>query len=360
MALVARHAPAVSMSRFAKPTSASQVLRSFSSSASKCSTAAPTPTFSKPRRSLLYVPGSSEKMLRKADSAGADTIVLDLEDSVADHQKGRAREAVYHKLNALAHPVEGNSSGRSEMAVRINPPSGSGPLAGDDLELLLPLEQLECILLPKVESEEDVLFVISRAQQLRPKEAPPLSLILSVESPASLFRMPTILDTVKKTAGVSTAGVTSLLFASEDFCHTAGITRTRSRRELLFPRQQLALIAKAYGGLGAIDMVCIDYKDEEYLREECRDGNEIGYDGKQAVSDRAAAGTAEPPTLSLHEAILRAVKIKAAYEEAVKGHRGAVGVTVGEQTLMIDAPQADATLAKALAAKKPIPDPRSS
>jgi citrate lyase subunit beta-like protein len=224
-------------------------------------------------------------MLRKSDSAGADTIVLDLEDSVADHQKGRAREAVYHKLNALARPTEGtSSSGRAEMAVRINPPSGSGSLAGDDLELLLPLEQLECVLLPKVESEEDVLFVISRAQQLRPKEAPPLSLVLSVESPASLFRMPTILDTVKRTAGISSAGVTSLLFASEDFCHTAGITRTRSRRELLFPRQQMALIAKAYGGLGAIDMVCIDYKDDEYLREECRDGEEIGYDGKQAVS----------------------------------------------------------------------------
>lgn len=285
MVRMGRHAPLVGIACPAKPVLPPQVLDSISSSAPRYSTAAPTPTLSKPRRSLLYVPGSSEKMLRKSDSAGADTIVLDLEDSVADHQKGRAREAVYHKLNALARPAEGTSSGRAEMAVRINPPSGGDSLAGDDLELLLPLEQLECVLLPKVESEEDVLFVISRAQQLRPKEAPPLSLILSVESPASLFRMPTILDTVKRTADISSAGVTSLLFASEDFCHTAGITRTRSRRELLFPRQQLALIAKAYGGLGAIDMVCIDYKDDEYLREECRDGNEIGYDGKQAVSE---------------------------------------------------------------------------
>lgn len=170
--------------------------------------------------------------------------------------------------------------------MRINPPSSDENLASDDLELLLPLGQLEGLVIPKVEHEADVAFVLSRAQQLRPPGSPPLSLTLCVESAASLLRMPSILETTFSTShrpSSSLAHISSLLFGSEDFCHSAGIIRTRSRRELLMPRQQMALIAKAYG-MAAIDMVCIDYKDEGYLMEECRDGAEIGFDGKQAVS----------------------------------------------------------------------------
>lgn len=101
--------------------------------------------------------------------------------------------------------------------------------------------------------------------------------------------MPSILSSLFSTSLLpppQLATLSSLLFGSEDFCHSAGIVRGRSRRELLVPRQQMALTAKAYG-MAAIDMVCIDYKDDEYLREECRDGMEIGFDGKQAVSGRA-------------------------------------------------------------------------
>ena len=58
--------------------------------------------------------------------------------------------------------------------------------------------------------------------------------------------------------------------------------RTRDLRSLLYPRAQMATIAKAYG-LQAIDMVCIEYKDDAYLREECRDGASLGFDGKQAI-----------------------------------------------------------------------------
>lgn len=217
--------------------------------------------------------------------------MLDLEDSVAPGSKGKgaAREAVLYGLNAA--PRNDHHDG-PELAVRINPPSSEPELAGDDLELLLPSRRLESIVIPKVESAEDVWFVMQRIRQCRgvggvddgsssPPPAP-LSLVLSIESAQSLLHLPAMLDAIKRREDLP-AIVTSLLFASEDFCHSAGITRTRSRRELLFPRQQMALVAKAYG-LSAIDMVCIDYKDQEYLREECRDGMEIGYDGKQAVS----------------------------------------------------------------------------
>lgn len=121
-------------------------------------------------------------------------------------------------------------------------------------------------------------------QDHRIHSAPPLALVLSIESASSLLRISSMLNAVERTSShLTTTSVSSLLFASEDFCHSAGIIRTRSRRELLFPRQQMNLIAKAYG-LSAIDMVCIDYKDDKYLEEECIDGHELGFDGKQAVS----------------------------------------------------------------------------
>lgn len=115
--------------------------------------------------------------------------------------------------------------------------------------------------------------------------------------------------------------------------------------------------AKAHR-LSAIDMVCVDYRDEPYLIEECRDGRELGYDGKQAIHP----GQVEVihRTFSPSEAdILWAARIRHAYKESVTQNRGAVGLQQGESMVMIDAPmlkQAEATLAKAHAAGLPIPD----
>ncbi|CAO1629625.1 unnamed protein product [Sympodiomycopsis kandeliae] len=316
----------------------------------------------RPHRSMLYVPGSSEKMVKKAQSLTADTIIFDLEDSVADHRKGAARETVLHGISAFpSAQAKAGKARPAEVSVRINPPSGNTTLASDDLELLLPLQRLESIVVPKVENIQDIHFILQMAQQLRRPDPhtmqEPLSLILSIESAASLMRLPHMLDVLLKDVSNSSIRISSLLFASEDFCHSAGIVRTRSRRELLFPRQQMSLTAKAYG-LSAIDMVCIDYQDEDYLREECQDGMEIGYDGKQAIHP-AQVSVINSVFAPSEAEIRRAAKIKKAYEEAVRQNQGAVGVQIdGGQTLMIDAPmlkQANATLAKAAAANLVIP-----
>lgn len=88
-----------------------------------------------PRRSMLYVPGSSDKMIKKSQESQSDCIIFDLEDSVASHRKGAARESVLHGLNAAPRSS-------TELAVRINPPSGSIHLASDDLDIILPIRQL--------------------------------------------------------------------------------------------------------------------------------------------------------------------------------------------------------------------------
>lgn len=226
---------------------------------------------------MLYVPGSSDKMIKKSQQSDADCIIFDLEDSVAEHRKGAARESVLHGLNAAPRPGP-------ELAVRINPPSGSQDLASDDLDVVLPSRALNTIVVPKVESLADVVFLLERVKYHRgghgddsdqsssssrvgagptrtaslAADYEPLSLVLSVESAKSLLRMPAILegfDKVYEQAGLAPGAVYigALLFASEDYCASTDIVRTRSRKELLFPRAQMATIAKAYD-VQAIDM----------------------------------------------------------------------------------------------------------
>jgi citrate lyase subunit beta-like protein len=76
--------------------------------------------------------------------------------------------------------------------------------------------------------------------------------------------------------GCSMAG---LLFAAEDFCASTGIVRSKSRIELLHARSRLILAAKAFQ-VPAIDMVCINFKDDAVLKEECEEGRRLGFDGK--------------------------------------------------------------------------------
>ncbi|KDN53391.1 beta subunit of citrate lyase [Tilletiaria anomala UBC 951] len=299
---------------------------------------------------MLYVPGSSEKMIKKSQESDSDCIIFDLEDSVAAHRKGAAREAVLHGLNAAPRPGP-------ELAVRINPPSGDHSIASDDLDIILPSRQLQAIVMPKVESSDDVKMVLDKAEHLRQDYDAPLSLILSVESAASLLNMPHIIEEVRSWGKGHLAFISALLFASEDYCAATSIIRTKSRRELLFPRAHMATIAKAYG-LAAIDMVCVDYKDASYLAEECRDGRELGFDGKQAIHPAQVAEIQR--AFSPSEAdVLRAARIKHAYEQSVKDHKGAVGMKEGDSMVMIDAPmlkQASDTLAKARIGKMKIPD----
>jgi citrate lyase subunit beta-like protein len=76
--------------------------------------------------------------------------------------------------------------------------------------------------------------------------------------------------------------IDALIFASEDYCADTGMKRTASRKELHYARSAIATVAHAYD-LQAIDLVCVDYKNEAALQEECREGVEMGYNGKQAI-----------------------------------------------------------------------------
>ncbi|KAJ3087373.1 hypothetical protein HK102_011228, partial [Quaeritorhiza haematococci] len=101
--------------------------------------------------------------------------------------------------------------------------------------------------------------------------------------------------------------------AAEDYCADLGLIRTPSRLEMLHARQSVVTAAAAYG-LQSIDLVCVDFKSDEVLEEECTEGRQWGFTGKQAIHPK------QVPLIQKHFApapadVERATRIMQGYEE---------------------------------------------
>ncbi|KAJ5190492.1 Pyruvate/Phosphoenolpyruvate kinase [Penicillium cinerascens] len=232
------------------------------------------------RRSLLYVPGSSQRFLDKSRSLVADCLAYDLEDSVTPHMKAEARGLV---RRAIDQPTP---AGIRERAVRIN--SVDSGLALGDLTEVLQSPNLTTIVIPKVNSASDLTFVTDvvnhtlAAQQQSPESRPPISLLALVESAKSLTNLSQICAASPLLQG--------LVFAAEDFALDLSITRTPSLSEFLFARSAIATAARAADLPSTIDLVCTSYKSDKAdgsppaaLEEECKDGRRLGFNGKQCI-----------------------------------------------------------------------------
>ncbi|KAJ3316812.1 hypothetical protein HDU76_001539 [Blyttiomyces sp. JEL0837] len=218
------------------------------------------------RRAILYVPGSDERKIKSAAKAAADCIVFDLEDSVTIGKKGMAREQVFQALASA-------NFGTSELAVRINA-IGSG-LEFDDLSVVLRSKSLQSILIPKVSSASDITFVGNMIDSLVPEASRSnIRIMASIETAKGLLSIEEIAKADPR--------VDTLVFAAEDYVADLGLIRTPSRLEMLYARQRLVTVAVAHG-LQSIDLVCVNFKEEDVLREECREGRTFGFTGKQAI-----------------------------------------------------------------------------
>lgn len=247
------------------------------------------------RRSMLSVPGVDERKIKKSQQVGTDCVVLDLEDGVAHHRKDEARELVRDTLMAM-DPSASSSSlfGGSEVCVRING-LDTKDVAYNDLKAIMPCERLRAIVVPKVECASDIHFVTRMIDTLRVGNTNDIRIIACIESAMGFLNLHEIAKTsiTSSTTTTTTINTSShphyryhpldaLVFASEDYCSDVEAVRTKSATELLYARSQLVMTAKAYA-LQAIDMVHINFRDQDGLIEECDDGRRLGFTGKQAI-----------------------------------------------------------------------------
>jgi citrate lyase subunit beta/citryl-CoA lyase len=227
------------------------------------------------RRSLLFVPGAEPRRLEKARSSGADTLLFDLEDSVAPTEKDRARDLVGAALR------EGGF-GMTEPAVRINPPGTAHFDA--DLEMAV-LAGARAVMIPKSESAEGLAQVAAQLDALEAKRAQgedaPLRILALVESAAGLARISSL--------GTATSRVAALAFGHADFSRDMGLAHTdASSGVILHARCALAIAAKA-ARVPPIDTVFLDVRDEATFRADTALGIDLGFEGKLCIHPHQVA-----------------------------------------------------------------------
>lgn len=218
------------------------------------------------RRALLYMPGDDRHKIEKALTLGVDCICMDMEDGVAVRRKAEARATISKALQELEF-------GKSEKLVRINA-VGTG-LERDDLLSVLPFHP-DGILIPKLEESGQIQWAHELLQTAEREHSwPPNSirLLVDVETARGILNLKEI---------AAHPRLDALIFGGEDFAASVGAIRTREAVELLYARQATVTAAAAFG-LQAIDIVSIDFKDLEALREEARFGAQLGFSGKQII-----------------------------------------------------------------------------
>ncbi len=269
------------------------------------------------RRALLYMPGDDMHKIQKAITLGVDTICMDIEDGVALNRKAEARATILEALRTL-------DFGRAEKIVRINP-VGSG-LEEDDLKAVLP-GRPEGILIPKVNSAEQIRWVSDRLSEFEPAQGWPVGgiiLLALVETAQGVVNL-------KEIAGADTR-LQGLVFGAEDLAGNMGLVRTPEGWEVFYARSAVAVHAAAFG-LQAIDVVFMDLHDPEGLRRESVQGAQMGYTGKQAIHPNQVAPVQEAFTPS-DEAIAAAQRVVEAARQNQEGGRGAFAL----DGKMVDAP----------------------
>jgi citrate lyase subunit beta / citryl-CoA lyase len=226
-------------------------------------------------RSLLFVPGDSPRKLDKALEAGADALILDLEDSVALSAKEGARETAAAFLRAAR-----GRSGRPLLIVRVN--ALATGLTDADLDGVMPAGP-DGIMLPKTVGGPDVSHLAAKlavreAENGLPDGATRI-LAIATENARGVFALGTLARASHRLSGIAWGG--------EDLAADLGAETNRGADGLYTDPYRIArsltLFAAAAAEVDAIDSVYTDYRDRDGLAAECRDARRDGFSAKMAI-----------------------------------------------------------------------------
>jgi citrate lyase subunit beta / citryl-CoA lyase len=223
-------------------------------------------------RSLLFVPGDSDRKFAKANGIGADALILDLEDSVAPGRKAFARAAVKDLLGGGTRPWS--------FLVRINP-FGTG-LTLDDLAAVV-RPGLDGILIPKVNGIEDVdlishyVDVLEVATGVAPGHVK--LLVVATETPAAMIGFSGYARKNER--------LVAMTWGAEDLSAALGaLSNKEADGSWTFPylvARAQCLFAAGAADVAALDTLYVDFKDKEGLAQSCRIARRDGFVGRIAI-----------------------------------------------------------------------------
>lgn len=290
----------------------------------------------RPRRSVLYVPASNARALEKARTLAADGLIVDLEDAVAPAAKESARAAAVSAARA------GGFAPR-ELAIRVN--GLATPWGAADL-VAVACAGADAVVLPKVESPDEVH---GAEAALAAAGAPrTLALWAMIETPRGVLAADAI-------AGASRR-LTCLVAGTSDLTKDLRARPTPGRAEVLTSLGLLLLAARAHG-LAALDGVHLDLADDAGFEAACRQGRDLGFDGKTLVHPKTIK-VANQVFAPGDEEVAAARRVIAAHAEAVASGSG-VAVVDGRivESLHVEDALRIVALAEAIAARASLRSP---
>jgi len=217
---------------------------------------------SRPRRSVLYMPGSNARALEKARGLAADGLILDLEDAVAPDAKDEARRLVMAALAAGGY-------GQRELLVRVN--GLATPWFHADVAAAA-ASGADAILIPKVESADAVRQV---AAIMDAAGAPAkMAIWCMMETPRGILAAEAIAQASPRLGG--------FVIGTSDLAKDLHAAHTPLRLPMLTALSLCVLAARAFG-LAVVDGVHLDLDDAGGFEAACRQGLELGFDGKTLI-----------------------------------------------------------------------------
>jgi citrate lyase subunit beta / citryl-CoA lyase len=226
----------------------------------------------RPRRSVLYMPSSNARALEKAKTIPCDGLILDLEDAVAPDDKPAAREA------ACAAVASGEYGSR-ELTIRVN--GADTEWHADDLAAACAAGP-DAIVVPKVSSADAVLELV---EAMSGHDAPEhTKLWAMVETPYAMLHAEEIASASER--------LTVLVMGTNDLAKELYAEHVPGRQPLL-AGLGLALLAARATGRAIVDGVYNDVKNLDGFLAECRQGREMGFDGKTLIHPGQVEGANE-------------------------------------------------------------------
>jgi citrate lyase subunit beta/citryl-CoA lyase len=285
----------------------------------------------RPRRSVLFMPGSNARAIERAKTLSADALIFDLEDAVAPDAKETARQMVCDAVHAGGY-------GNRELIVRVN--SLATAWGGADLATVATCGA-DAVLLPKVEGSDIVRQILSVLTQHGAPEQ--LAIWCMVETPRGILRAEDI---------AASPRVTALVMGTSDLSKELHARHTRERLPMLPSLGWCLLVGRAYG-LAVLDGVHLDLNDDEGFEYACRQAADMGFDGKTLIHPKTIA-TANRMFAPSPEDIESARKIIAAHAEATDQGKGVV-VVDGRliENLHVEEARRVVALAEAIAGLEP-------
>jgi citrate lyase subunit beta/citryl-CoA lyase len=263
-------------------------------------------TMIRPRRSVLYMPGSNARALEKARDIAADALILDLEDAVAPEAKAMARDQVCAVVKAGGY-------GRRELVIRTN--GLDTPWFAEDLAAAAEAGP-DAILVPKISSPEMVLEIGARLHGLW--AAAGIRLWAMIETPQAIIDVAAIARAARDPA----SRLACFVMGTNDLAKETRARLVPGRAPMLSWMTSAILAARAHG-VDILDGVYNDFRDEAGFLAECEQARDLGYDGKTLIhpGQVAAANTVFAPDAA---ELARARAVIAAFELPENADKGAI------------------------------------